>query len=490
MSPFSCNRSLLFVALLQLQVTTFAAAECTGFFCPENPYTRHNNEETEEEPCIGFGCNEEDSQEEEPSSNSMLGECTMVSLEMDTDSRPEDTTFELVCNDIHLWQYPSDQLLQRGAYDKLSVDSCVYMRDDSCCEFVIKDQGRDGLMAGDYAALSLKVDGEEILSYNTMDSPPFESLTRTFGSACRDAVVPVEETKKDEPIESCDGEDETLARFEITLDDKPEETSWYLICDDRISGNLLTLWNRPRGTLSTPTEAIVETACIAPTSTCAFSIVDSAGDGLDFGGYSLTFGSNLIDLYDTEPFDEKSYCIGRLCAENLQNAAEKTLASTLITDYSHEQLEKMGEAVGNAVDALVFDSKEEVKDEVSEIAQKIFGDDDESSSSDDTDSDNDDDLSDSDDEPGSSNQNRRPDSHFISEGSGSGVSLEAWAYAVLGVAALMGAILLFAACALDRATPPGQSSSDAARDALSPSKSGESDDASTFLGDEEEPAPV
>jgi hypothetical protein len=417
MAPVSGNRNLILMALLQVAATAAAdSVACNGFYCPGRLNSQNDDNH---KPCTGFGCEEGNSRVEDGQGVGDTVDCTNVSLDMTTDGRPEETTFELICNDAHIWQYPSESIPMRRHHDKLSVGTCVVLGDDTCCEFVIKDSASNGLTDGDYATLALNIDGEDVLTYNTLVSPPFESLTRTFGPACKASWM------HDEPAQSC-VEGETLARFEITLDDKPEETSWYLMCDDATSDTLATLWNKQHGTLTTPKEAIVETACISSSSTCAFSIVDSAGDGLALGAYSLTFGDNLIDIYDKKPFAAKSFCIGHLCVPTIQQAAEDAIVS---------------------IEDLVL----------TDISGTVAG-----------------------------SQTRDPD---FAEGSTSGISIESWTYAVIGVASLMGLLVGCVACAMvsgDEASRTSNASSEA-QDTLAPGKSGDSDDAATFLGDDDEP---
>jgi hypothetical protein len=430
MAPLSGNRkNLLLIAILQ--VATNVASDtvgCTGFYCPGRINSQNDDND---EPCTGFGCDEGNSREEDSQFFDDTVDCTKVSLDMTTDGRPEDTTFELICNGAHIWQYPSESIPMRGQHDQLSVSACVVLVDDTCCEFVIKDSAKDGLTDGDYATLALKIDGEDVLTYNTLDSPPFESLTRTFGSACKASGMP------DETPQSC-AEGDTLARFEIALDDKPEETSWYLMCDDATSDTLTTLWNKPRGTLTVPKEAIVENACISSSSTCSFSIEDSAGDGLELGDYSLTFGDTVIDVYDNKPFVAKNFCIGHLCAPTIQKAAEDAIGS--IEDFDDE-----------LNDDLVTDSSR-------------YGD-----------------------TAGTADSPIR-DPDFV-EGPPSGISLESWTHALIGVASLMGLLVVTVACTMVTGTKANQASaaSNAAQGALAVGKGSDSDDAATFLGEDDEP---
>lgn len=113
--------------------------------------------------------------------------------------------------------------------------------------------------------------------------------------------------------------------FKITLDEEPEDLSWFLVCPGASSNEEMdSIWDSPRGALAGhPGQVVEERTCIPYGATCTFNMFDSEGDGLTQGsGYTLTLGVNIIDMFAPGPFSEKAYCIGDLCGETF-NEEEK-----------------------------------------------------------------------------------------------------------------------------------------------------------------------
>jgi hypothetical protein len=117
---------------------------------------------------------------------------------------------------------------------------------------------------------------------------------------------------------------EQSAVFTLFLDEDSEtEQGWSMQCDQD------TIWQVPTGILQETTgrrgngHYIRDTACIAETATCDFTIEDSYGDGLySPGNYVLKYGAETIAVYDHTPFEERSYCFGPDCLFQPQESAQ------------------------------------------------------------------------------------------------------------------------------------------------------------------------
>ena len=267
-------------------------------------------------PCTGgFGC------EEMPSEDNLHTCHYPLYLDMTTDGRPEDVLVDLICNNVPVWKYPSDDYPLVGAYEPLQMETCLMDFDQTCCEFTIGDATGDGMMQGHTDGMfTLTLAGQELLGYDSLDDAPYYDERRvSFGGGCgMDETVStaVEESvaEDEDDIVECAAE-ETKLSFSITLDDKPEETSWYLLCEDDnhpVAG-LHRVWDVSRGALTSSDRGnlVEEQACLTPTTTCAFALVDGGGDGHS-GAFQLVFGETVIaEGFGTDV--DQMFCIGHAC---------------------------------------------------------------------------------------------------------------------------------------------------------------------------------
>jgi len=177
------------------------------------------------------------------------------------------------------------------------------------------DTSGDGLV-GDYGYYFLTYGATTIAASSEEETSEFSERRYCFGVGCDEPPLEVDDFIEDEDgeEEGCTSEEEEAA-FTIVLDAHADETGWKLLCDDAI------VWNAPVGSLSDPEGSfITQTACVAKASTCEFTLIDTAGDGLvgDNGWYVLTYSATTIAVSSEEEstdFTERSYCFGVECNE-------------------------------------------------------------------------------------------------------------------------------------------------------------------------------
>jgi len=289
-------------------------------------------------------------------------ECSLVTVEMTT---PQAVKFQLTCNDKQLWNYPPQTNSTRLSVGIYSLSNCI--APTACCELIIQNDGKSTLAtttattatssaARKIGRIKVEQDGRSIFSMKTLPNKPFPfgSFTRIFGDSCdandyndddddnNDNNIVAE--KEEEVIARaedgnntsstiiansttdlvCTPQQETPLHLAITLDENPQEQSWFLVCTSSEYATptasrrrLVTLWDTPKGSLTREEHAhttIQEKACIPNTHKCIFSIHDSEGDGLGTtgGGYSLFFGNQTLggSYMSQEEFDQVSYCVG------------------------------------------------------------------------------------------------------------------------------------------------------------------------------------
>jgi len=308
---------------------------CVGFGCNKDNLNEvfSQSQDDGEDPCSGFDCSqkivsrtttEDDKATILTAPRTDSEECLPTTLEMTT---PQDISFTLKCDDALIWSYPLDSTNKDGGI--FSLSTCI--SPTACCEFEIQDKSDpESTSIKDLggAHLLLQKNKKALFNYNVNKRLPFDSFLKVFGSCDAKKEETEEAEAKEEdaatydlavPVECTD--EETPVHFAITLDANPEQQSWYLVCDAGSAEGLVTLMDAPRGSLTTPNALIEQEACVSAKSECVFTIADSQGDGMATGGYSLTFGNQMVGNYDSsskEAFGDMNYCIGYAC-ENTEH---------------------------------------------------------------------------------------------------------------------------------------------------------------------------
>jgi hypothetical protein len=112
--------------------------------------------------------------------------CVEAYLYMQTDGRPQDTSYELECNGEILWQ--GSGLSQPEA--SVEEEMCIF--NDMCCTFTLNDADRHGMTTPTDNGLTgfayLEWNHEGLLEYDGVTGEEFDSKSVVFGHGCRDSL--------------------------------------------------------------------------------------------------------------------------------------------------------------------------------------------------------------------------------------------------------------------------------------------------------------
>jgi hypothetical protein len=131
------------------------------------------------EYCVGPKCTRK------PQSIAGTGQCETAYLALQLDNRPQDTTYQLVCNGETIWD--GRDFVDPGAY--IEEESCI--PPTSCCTFTVTDADSLG-MTSPYNSdmlgfVYLEWNFEGLLEYDGVTGEEFDVKSVEFGMGCDDA---------------------------------------------------------------------------------------------------------------------------------------------------------------------------------------------------------------------------------------------------------------------------------------------------------------
>jgi len=186
--------------------------------------------------CVGPNCEEQDQNQESQLPNNDENCQDIVYLAMQLDAKPQDTSYQLVCNNGVDIIWDGRDFTEAGSY----VEEETCLPKDACCEFVITDTDTNGLtsaldttqmLAGSTTVRStgflyLEWNFEPILEYDGATGEQFDVLTASFAcGASTSGTTDVEATTTTitETVEIENGT-ETVTKTESTTNTNTEET--------------------------------------------------------------------------------------------------------------------------------------------------------------------------------------------------------------------------------------------------------------------------
>eukprot|EP00536_Pseudo-nitzschia_multiseries_P010101 jgi/Psemu1/319789/estExt_fgenesh1_pm.C_2970002 len=188
--------------------------------------------------CVGPNCDQ--APQEVQTNNEDCQDIVYLALQLD--SKPEDTTYQLICGADKRVVWDGKGFTKAGAF----VEEETCLPKDDCCEFVITDGDTNGLtsdvdVADPHLADGTKPQGfiylernfEPLVEYNGATGEEFAVLTKTFGSCAAEKTKEIESVDQDtvEAIEYLNqffGERGTPETASTDNEEKAETPSEYL----------------------------------------------------------------------------------------------------------------------------------------------------------------------------------------------------------------------------------------------------------------------